>query len=180
MYYDDEQQQNPNYEQKYNSINTIGGANPETVSLQIDNREIVKDVEMMFKGYEYDMTTEKPIQVSPPLMNQQAIQRFIMSLRIHTDKNIRLSAHTDEEIYNTMLPYALSINRFIAMNHKRFNMSKGDLTLIKMNMVNPVFANMKASSGGLHLNNLTQSTRVVQNTSTEAQKKGMFRRMVGF
>lgn len=161
------------------TINYAGGLHPTVVHEQLENKEVLRDIEMQLRGLEIDFKTGMIIQRCEPLIkSDECIKRLLSIMRPHLDKNIKISDLTDEEIYKHMFDLAIELDLFLYIDgYHKYNIKEGDLPIIKRIILNPIFSNYKSSRGGRQLDALREIEKVSQTITEPQAKKSLFSRL---
>lgn len=150
---------------------------------QLDLQEMLDMLVHHWHGDTYDpLSNDWKHDPEQRMMSDAGLRNIISHLSI-ANRNIFLSNFTDEEIRDNMKYFMISFTNYLAMNFKKFEIDKHNLTMIKEQVKNIMFAAFKRAQLAGERKSIYQTQKVIESTTThpEAPKTtgglfGLFKR----
>lgn len=135
---------------------------------EIQNDAIIKELERLFRGLEYDVNKKKYIVVGEPLMNEDGVRAILSLVKFYTSKLFKLGWLKEEDVRRMARDIRKRVNILLAFNYKKYGIQKNRIPLISSLIDHSVYITLRSSIDGqaskaLHSSfNLNEMRQVVE------------------
>lgn len=125
-------------------------------------------------GLEFDESSGKYIEISKPMINDDAVSEIISMLHPFINQNTTMSNLDDEYIRKVMPTIHMSINRVLYVNHEKYGISKDKYPILTRSIAVMVKAALSRAVDKTTLKFLksTESHQYVHSSHEQREPKG--------
>ena len=138
------------------------------IMYQLDTAEILEELEMNLKGYDWDFKSNTYVKKRAQMVNDLGIDTFMTLLKAEVNKTKILSYYEDEDVLIIAKEFELNIVDVLAAKYQEFGIDEQLLSSVRSMWGNAVYS---AYMRGLHGGERTFLRGVEQRTETYAEKE---------